>query len=77
MSYQRVEDHASVPKIIAEALAHPRASITEVVLNLDQAFEPKLSSRKLEDGTMVTANLEDMAPFLSREELEKNRFLHS
>ena len=74
MSYQKLEDHANVSKIIIEVLAQPGAVMTEVILNLDQAFEPKLSSKKLEDGSMITASLEDMAPFLSREELEKNRF---
>ena len=44
----------------------------EVVLDLAQPFAPKLSSRKLEDGSMVTSSLEDMAPFLSREELQRN-----
>ena len=39
---------------------------------LEQQFAPKLSSRKLEDGSMVTSPLEDMAPFLSREELAGN-----
>ena len=44
----------------------------EVTLDLEQQFAPKLSSRKLEDGSMVTSPLEDMAPFLSREELAGN-----
>lgn len=77
MSYQRVEEHASIPQVLEEVFAHPGAVMTEVVLNLDQPFEPKLSSRRLEDGTMITASLEDMAPFLSREELEKNKFQQS
>ena len=39
-------------------------------LDLDINFEPKLSSKKLENGTMVTSRLEDMSPFLSEQELE-------
>jgi len=46
--------------------------ICEVVLDPDQIFEPKLSSRKLEDGTMISAPLEDMYPFLDRKELCEN-----
>jgi acetolactate synthase-1/2/3 large subunit len=42
------------------------------VLDLRQVFAPKLSSRKLDDGRMVTSPPEDMAPFLSREELREN-----
>lgn len=74
MRYERLESHASAAKTIAEVLAAPGAVMTEVILNLEQAFEPKLSSQRLEDGTMITATLEDMAPFLSREELAKNKF---
>ncbi len=42
-----------------------------VILKLDLKinFEPKLSSKKLENGTMVTSRLEDMSPFLSEQEL--------
>ena len=34
-----------------------------------QEFAPKLSSRRLADGTMVSPTLEDLSPFLPREEL--------
>ncbi|MGE5786306.1 MAG: thiamine pyrophosphate-binding protein [Myxococcales bacterium] len=46
--------------------------IWEIQLTLDYAFEPKLSSRKLPDGRMVSSPLHDMAPFLSRDELAEN-----
>ena len=41
----------------------------EVVIDKVQEFSPKLSSRKLDDGTMVSPVLEDLSPFLPREEL--------
>jgi acetolactate synthase-1/2/3 large subunit len=53
----------------------PGAALLEVMLDITQPFAPKLSSRKLPDGTMVSPALDDMAPFLSREELEKNRLV--
>ena len=37
--------------------------------------EPKAASRKLPNGKFVSAPLEDMAPFLSREELKKNMYI--
>jgi acetolactate synthase-1/2/3 large subunit len=40
-----------------------------------QMFEPKLSSKKLPDGKMVSAPLEDMYPFLSEEELKSNMII--
>ena len=54
---------------IRAALTGPGPHLCEVMIDKSQQFAPKLSSRKLEDGTMISAALEDMAPFLSREEL--------
>ena len=42
------------------------------MVDTDQVFEPKLSSRVLADGTMQSASLEDMAPFLDPKELVDN-----
>jgi len=50
----------------------PGPGVCEVMLDASQGFEPKLSSRKLDDGRMVSAALEDMAPFLPREEFQAN-----
>jgi len=41
-------------------------------LDPDQVFEPKVASRRLADGTMVSSPPEDMWPFLPREELLPN-----
>lgn len=57
---------------IAEALISKGPIVCEVVLDRAQGFEPKLSSKRLADNRMVTAPLEDMAPFLDREELLSN-----
>jgi acetolactate synthase-1/2/3 large subunit len=57
---------------LVEALDAPGPILCDVMLDTEQSFEPKLSSRSLPDGRMVSAPLEDMFPFLSREELQKN-----
>ena len=57
---------------IAEALNAAGPILCEVTLDRTQGFEPKLSSKKLPDGRMVTAPLEDMAPFLPRDEFKRN-----
>jgi acetolactate synthase I/II/III large subunit len=46
--------------------------IFEIVINPSQGFSPKLTSRKLKDGTMVSPSLHDMSPFLDEDELAKN-----
>jgi acetolactate synthase-1/2/3 large subunit len=57
---------------IERALAADGPFLCEVKLDPDQQFEPKLSSRQLPDGRMVSSPLEDLYPFLSREELQEN-----
>ena len=72
MAFERCENHAQLDAGISATLAVKGPAICEIVLDLGQSFAPKLSSRKLDDGRMITASLEDMAPFLSREELRSN-----
>jgi len=48
------------------------AEILEVMVDEFQPFEPKLSSKKMDDGKMVSAPLEDMFPFLDRQEFLEN-----
>jgi acetolactate synthase I/II/III large subunit len=57
---------------IAEILDAPGPYLCEVMLDPEQGFEPRLSSRVLDDGTMVSSPLEDLYPFLDREELLSN-----
>ena len=59
---------------IAEVLAAEGPQLCDVILDPGQGFEPRMSSRKLPDGSIVTPPLEDMFPFLDRDELERNRW---
>ena len=72
MGYRRCSQHNELDEVIGETLNLQGPVICEIMLDLAQAFAPKLSSRKLEDGRMVSASLEDMSPFLDREELQSN-----
>ncbi len=45
--------------------------IVEAMVDTVQYFQPKAGSKKLPDGSMVSAPLEDLAPYLDRDELEK------
>jgi acetolactate synthase-1/2/3 large subunit len=53
-------------------LAEPGPTICEVVLDPDQTFEPRLSSKQLPDGRIISAALEDMYPYLDKKELDEN-----
>jgi len=69
MPFCRINKHEELASGIKRTLESKGPSFCEVVLDLRQSFAPKLSSRKLEDGRMVTSPLEDMAPFLDRDEI--------
>ena len=49
--------------------------ICEVFVDTAQSFEPKSASKKLPNGKMISAPLEDMKPFLDRKELEENMYI--
>jgi len=70
--FARAASHAELKQALARTLEAEGAAMCEIVLDLEQQFAPKLSSRRLEDGSMVSSPLEDMAPFLPREELKQN-----
>ena len=72
LPFRRCARHSDLDAALSATLETPGPALCEVVLDLAQAFSPKLASRKLEDGRMITAPLEDMAPFLTREELRSN-----
>ena len=73
--FRRCSNHGEMERIIAETLDGDGPQMCEVMLDLAQPFAPKLTSRKLENGRMISSPLEDMAPFLSREELRGNMFV--
>jgi acetolactate synthase-1/2/3 large subunit len=57
---------------IDRVLASDGPCLAEAMLDRTQTFEPRLSSKQLPDGRIVTAPMEDMFPFLDREELKQN-----
>jgi acetolactate synthase-1/2/3 large subunit len=63
---------ATFEQVLRQALATHGPVVCELILDPNQGFEPKLSSRTLADGRMVSPALEDLAPFLDREELASN-----
>ncbi|MGE5110863.1 MAG: thiamine pyrophosphate-binding protein [Acidobacteriaceae bacterium] len=67
-------ERASEMDTILERLSAPGPLLIDVVLDPAQEFEPRIRSRKLDDGTILTPALEDMYPFLSPEELAENRY---
>jgi acetolactate synthase I/II/III large subunit len=67
----RIERAADMPKVQA-ALDQPGPALIDVMLDPKQEFEPRIKSKQLPDGKIVTPALEDMYPFLDPDELASN-----
>ena len=50
-------------------------AILEIFVSKEQFFEPKNDAKQLEDGSLVSPPLEDLYPFLPKEELEENMYI--
>ena len=74
-SYGECMSNETIAKDLARAMKLPLPALIRVEVTTTQKTEPKAASRKLADGTMVSSPLEDMAPFLSREELRANMLI--
>ena len=73
--YLSAHSNAEMKQAVDEALAMDGAVFCEIFTDTTQVWEPKSSTKRLEDGTLVSPPLEDLAPFLPREELERQMFI--
>lgn len=69
----RVARRAQMDNVLS-ALNAPGPYVFDVILDSAQEFEPRIRSRKLEDGTILTPALDDMYPFLDEQEMAGNRY---
>jgi acetolactate synthase-1/2/3 large subunit len=72
IAYKKCVSNAVIKHFIAATFEISGPVIAEIFVSKSQIFEPKSATRKLDDGTLVSAPLEDLAPFLPREEVLKN-----
>lgn len=73
--YLSARSNQEMKQMVEDALATEGAVFCEVFVSTEQIFEPKSATKRLEDGTLVSPPLEDLAPFLSREELLENLYI--
>ncbi len=73
--YYAAHSNAEMKEAVDAMLASDGPAFCEIFVSKEQIFEPKSATKKLPDGTLVSPPLEDLAPFLDREELEKNMFI--
>lgn len=72
LPYYKLEDNQTLAEDLDKILAQDAPFVCEVFVDTEQNFEPKVAAKKLPDGTMVSATLENMSPFLPEEELREN-----
>lgn len=75
LPYQAIHTQAELKEGLRAALQKHGPLLCEVVCDTRQIFEPKSATKKLPDGTLVSPPLEDLAPFLPREELLSNLYI--
>lgn len=75
IQYKRVADAGKLRDEIDEVLGIEAPVIIEVMCRREQEIIPTVSSKTDEAGRLVSAPIEDMYPFLPRDEFEKNMII--
>jgi acetolactate synthase-1/2/3 large subunit len=71
----RISNQQELKVSIQKILATPGPTLAEVIIDPMEVTMPKASSEILPDGKIVSKPLEDLWPFLSREELRENMII--
>ena len=70
--FMKIENQKNLKEDIKSVLNHPGPIICELMVDADHKTIPKASVYKKEDGSFATRPMEDLAPFLDRDEFIKN-----
>lgn len=73
--YALVENGPNLVDQLSTALNTQGPLLCEVVVIAEEPRIPRVASRQLPDGKMVSTPLEDLFPFLERDELERNMLI--
>lgn len=73
--YYGAHSNEEMKTVVDEVLKIEGPVFCEIFTDTKQVWEPKSSTKRLSDGTLVSPPLEDLAPFLPREELKRNMFI--
>ena len=68
LPFRRLRNNREAEALLPGILAEKGPVVVEVMTDPLETLGPKAASKKLPDGTLVSAPLEDLAPFLPREE---------
>lgn len=68
----KIDNQENINNKIREILNLEGPYICEVMIEQNQQTQPRVSSKKLENGSMLSMPIENMYPFLSEEEINDN-----
>jgi len=72
---ERINNHTDMERKIKKVLVYPGPIICDINALRQLILSPKLMAKKLPNGQFASPPLEDMGPFLPREEFEKNMLI--
>ena len=70
-----IRNHHEMPERIRAALEYPGPVLCDVRMTPNQEVVPRVTSRRLANGHMISSPLEDMYPFLDRAEFLSNMII--
>ena len=75
LPYVKISNNQEAKELLPNILKQSGPVIVEVLTDPFEELGPKAASKKLPDGRMISAPLEDLAPFLPREEFLENMLI--
>jgi acetolactate synthase-1/2/3 large subunit len=69
-AYRKIEYNREIDDAVDWLLKDSSPAILELLQTAPDPIKPKLSSKRLPNGNMISASLDDLAPFLSRTEYD-------
>ena len=75
LPFRRCSNHEEMKQAITATLAIDGPSVCEIMLDENLSFAPKLGAKQWPDGRITSPALEDLSPFLPREELRDNMLI--
>lgn len=75
IKFRRCENTNELKAAISDTLKESGPAFCEIMVDGDQAFQPKLGAKQLADGRIVSPPLEDLSPFLPRDVFLENMII--
>jgi len=75
IEFERCNNHDELTSKISKVLKTNGPVICEIMIDEKQVFAPKLGAKIHSDGSITSPPLEDLSPFLPKDELEENMLI--